>query len=118
MVTIDIDDDRLVVAVRGFHKLLALKRRLVVPLAHVRGATADSGITIEPASVRAPGAYVPGVVTAGTYHKDGERSFWDVRDRTKAVVIELREHDYRRLVVEVRDPRATVDLIEGAMSRR
>ena len=64
-----------------------------------------------------PGSHVPGVLTAGTFHVDGERVFWDVHDPAKAVVIELDDERYARLVVQVDDPRATVDLVERAVHR-
>src|SRR4051794_33406565 len=103
---------------QGLDKLWALKSRLEVPLAHVRGATADPGVVKEPKGIRAPGAHVPGVLTAGTFHIDGERVFWDVHDPEKAVVIELDDERYARLVVQVDDPRATVALVERALHRR
>lgn len=61
---------------------------------------------------------MPGVITVGTFHIDGERVFWDVHDPAKAVVIELRDQRYVRLIVQVPDPRATVDLIERATTPR
>jgi hypothetical protein len=71
----------------------------------------------EPKGIRAPGAHLPGVITAGTFHIHGERIFWDVHDPAKAVVIELNDERYARLIVQVADPRATVALIEQATSR-
>ncbi|MEU4746226.1 hypothetical protein AB0G02_37995 [Actinosynnema sp. NPDC023658] len=117
MAKIDIDGDDLVVTIEGLDRLWALKSRLTIPLANVRGATADPGIAGEPKGNRAPGAHVPGVITAGTFHLDGERVFWDVHDPAKAVVIELADERYARLVVEVEDPRAVVALVENAAHR-
>ena len=68
--------------------------------------------------LRAPGTYLPGVITAGTFHIHGERVFWDVHDANKAVVIELADEQYARLIIQVDDPRATVALIESAATRR
>jgi hypothetical protein len=114
MAQVQIEGDDLVVEMEGLDKLWALRSRLVIPLANVRGATADPGVARERKGIRAPGAYVPGVITAGTFHVDGERVFWDVHDPTKAVVIELADERYARLIVQVADPRATVALIEQA----
>ncbi|WP_210749607.1 hypothetical protein [Nocardia vermiculata] len=41
--------------------------------------------------------------------------FWDVKDPAKAVVIELADERYARLVVQVDDPSATVALVENAL---
>ncbi|MEU7874346.1 hypothetical protein [Dactylosporangium sp. NPDC049140] len=117
MATVNIDGDTLVVEIEGLDKLWALKSRLAIPLANVRGATADPGIAREPRGIRAPGAYIPNVITAGTFHLDGEKVFWDVHDARKAVVIELADERYARLVIEVEDPRAVVALVEKAVSR-
>ncbi|NUW41182.1 hypothetical protein [Nonomuraea rhodomycinica] len=118
MARISIDGDSLVVEIEGLDKLWALKSRLVIPLVNVRGATADPGIVGDPKGLRAPGAHIPGVIAAGTFHRDGEKVFWDVHDPAKAVVIELADERYARLVVEVADPRATVALVERATTTR
>ncbi|SCF18610.1 hypothetical protein GA0074695_4128 [Micromonospora viridifaciens] len=117
MAHVRIDEDTLIVEIEGLDKLWALKSRLEIPLLNVRGATADPGVIKEPKGIRAPGAHLPGVITAGTFHIDGERIFWDVRDPAKAVVIELRDERYARLIVQVTDPRATVALVERTIAR-
>lgn len=118
MALIRIDGDDLVVVIEGLDKLWAFKGSLTVPLANVRGATADPGIGTEPKGIRAPGSRVPGVITAGTFHQDGEKVFWDVRDPSKAIVVELADERYARLVLQVDDPRAAVTLVENALSRK
>ena len=118
MATIHIADDDLIVQVHGLDRLWTLKRRLRIPLAHVRGATADPGIVLEPKGRRGPGAHVAGVVVAGTFRHDGERVFWDVHHTNKAIVIELQDDAYRRLIIEVDEPRVAVALIEAALTAR
>lgn len=117
MTRVRIDGEALVVEIEGLDKLWALKSRLTINLGNVRGATADPGVIKEPKGIRVPGTHVPGVITAGTFRIDGERIFWDVRDPDKAVVIELNDERYARLIVQVADPSATVALIEQATSR-
>lgn len=117
MAQVSIDGDELVVEIEGLDRLWSLQSRLVIPLANVRGATADPGIAAEPKGLRAPGTSLPGVITAGTFQRDGERVFWNIRDGARAVVIALANERYARLVVEVANPAATVDLIEQAVTR-
>jgi len=45
MATVSIDNSDLVIDVHGFDKVWTLKSRLTIPLAHVRGATADPRVT-------------------------------------------------------------------------
>ena len=117
MTTVEITGDQLVVTMRGLDRFWSLRRQITVPLAHVRGATADPGMSREPAGVRSPGTYVPRVITAGTYRRDGERSFWNLRASREAVVIELTGEPFARLVLGVGDARATADRVERSLSR-
>ncbi|MEV0078320.1 hypothetical protein AB0H58_18105 [Nocardia neocaledoniensis] len=114
MAEVSIDGGDLVVRIEGLDKLWALKSRLVIPLTNVRGATVDPGIVKERKGIRAPGTHLPGVITAGTFHIDGEQVFWDLRDPDKAVVVELADERYARLVIQVDNPAEVVALIEKA----
>ena len=111
MARVTVESGKLRVELQSLHKVWALKNSFSVPLKHVRGATLDPDIMRGGKGLRAHGAHIPGIFVAGTFHKDGEKIFWDVRDPNKAIVIELREEPYARLVLEVEDPRGTVDLI-------
>ena len=118
MTTVEITGDELVVTMHGLDRLWSLRRRIVVPLAHVRGATADPGVSRESAGVRAPGTHVPRVITAGTYYDGGERTFWNLRASQQAVVIELTGERFRRLVLGVDDARATAERVERSLTVR
>lgn len=117
MTSIGIVGDRLVATMQGLDRLWALRRRIEVPLAHVRGATADPGVRRESAGVRAPGMHLPRVITAGTYFKDGDRTFWNLRGSQEAVVIELIGERFARLVLGVPDARAAAERVERSLSR-
>lgn len=113
MTEVELTRDSLVVHVRGMDQLWALKSRLEIPLSHVVGAEVDPELAREwHKGIRASGTHVPGVITAGTFYQEGERVFWDVHDPEKAVVIQLQEERYARLVIEVEDPRATAAAIQ------
>jgi len=114
MAKVTIEGSTLTVNVEGLDQLWSFKSRFDIPLGDVMGATAGVSSTIWE-GWRSPGVHIPGVLAAGTFHKDGERVFWDVHDPTKAVVIELDHEHYKRLLVGVEDPAAAVALIEGAL---
>ncbi len=118
MTQLDVTADQLVVTLHGWDRFWALKRRIAVPLGHVRGATADPGMSREPAGLRAPGTHLPRVITAGTYYRHGDRVFWNLRPSQQPVVVELTEERYTRLVLGVDDARATAERVEQALSRR
>ena len=117
MAEVELAQDALIVHVRGMNRLWALRSRLEILLAHVVTAEADP----EPVrgwwqGIRIGGTQVPGVITAGTFHQEGERVFWDVHDQEKTVIIRLKEERYSRLVIEVEDPSTTVAAIPERLS--
>jgi hypothetical protein len=116
MVDLSIDQGNLLVRVRGWSKLWTFKSRLRFPLSQIKAVRWD------PAAVkgwwkgwRVPGIRIPGVIIAGTFYRDGGQDFWDVRDGSRAVTIELEGSQYGRLVVDVADPQGTVAMIGEAL---
>ena len=115
MAEVEIAQDALIVHVRCMDQLFALRSRLEVPLSHVEGAEADP----EEArrrwhGIMERGIWVPGSITAGTYYQERELVFWDVHDPEK-MVIRLKDERYRRLVIQVEDPQATVARVNEAV---
>jgi hypothetical protein len=115
---VEVSGDQLTVQIEGIDKLWTLKSRLDIPLAHVTDAEADPEAVRGWKGWRGPGAHVPGVLVAGTFHHQGDRVFWDVHDPAKAVVIHLADERYARLVIGVDDPAATVAAIRRALGGR
>lgn len=119
MAEIAVEDGMLVVTMHGADKLWALKSRLEVPLIHVKGAGIDPDFIRRERyrGIRTGGTSVPGVITAGTLRQHGDWVFWDVHDPEKAVIIELADERFARLVVQVDDPFATVAVIQRALGQ-
>ena len=115
MTTVSISEDTLIVELKGWDQVWALKRRLDIPLDHVIGVRAAADEV--PRGVRIPGTHVPGVVAAGTFYDMGEKVFWAVHDSERAIAIDLHDEDFSMLVLEVADPEATIREIERARGR-
>ncbi|HLU64770.1 MAG TPA: hypothetical protein VKZ63_00755 [Kofleriaceae bacterium] len=116
MVRLEIRDDELEVEVLGLHKLWALRGRIRVPLsavATVRRLEADQAHGWWK-GLRMPGTHVPGLIVAGTFYKDGERHFWDVRNAHRAIEVQLSGGPFDRLFVEVEDPDQAIRTLVGA----
>ncbi len=116
MVEITLQGDRIRFEVQGWDRLWALKSQLEIPLAHIRSVRMDA----EPArgwwhGLRMPGTQIPGLLTAGTFYQLDGAVFYDVHDPERTIVLELEHEHYRRLVIEVSDPVATVRTIENAL---
>jgi hypothetical protein len=113
--TIDIAHDHLHVGLKWYEKVLAWHGSVSVPLLHI--ASAEAGAEI-PEDVGAGGqfhgTYVPGSRVEGTEDlPDGSHCFFDVRDPTKAVTINLAHDTYKCIVVEVdgREPKEVAEWI-------
>jgi hypothetical protein len=118
MTIVNVSDGNLVIEVEGWDKLWSLKSRLVIPLAHVIRVYADASIAEGWwKGMRVGGTHVPGVITAGTFYHHGNWVFWDVHNPERAVVVDLRDERYEKLIIEVADPTDTVARIEAALPK-
>jgi hypothetical protein len=113
VVDVSIEGDVAVLQVQGFDKLWAFRSRLEIPLAHI----VDAEINHEQVGrwwhgVKVMGTELPGLFAAGTFYYHGELVFWDVRNLANAVILSLDHERYKKLIVEVPDPAATVALLK------
>lgn len=115
MNTVTLTADTLSVEPRGLDKMWSFTRRLDVPLAHVRGATVDPGITLEPKGIRAPGLGLPNK-WSGTFSRNGEKWFWNASSGPNILVVELEDEEYARLVLTVDNARDVADRINNAIA--
>ena len=116
MAQIEITAKTLIVHITGADRLWALKSHLEIPLEHVTGASQATEMAHTwLKGFHIGGTHVPGVLSAGSFHHQDDRVFWDVHDDDKAIAITLKDDRYTRLVVEVEDPAATVAAIAKAI---
>ena len=114
MTTVTISDGKLMIEMQGWDKLWAMKSRLEIPLEHVRDVRPGKDDPVR--GIHAPGTYFPGIIVAGTFHQIGKHVFWDVHDQERAIAIDLHDERYTTLVVEVKDPEATISEIKAAVA--
>ena len=112
MVEISVNEDKLIINVKGITKIFSLRSELTVNIKNVVSVKATLGAMKMPKGLRAPGTAIPGIFYAGTFYDGGDKVFWDVRHADKAIVIELKNEDFKRLVVEVENPAEAVALIQ------
>ncbi|MFT8936741.1 MAG: PH domain-containing protein [Liquorilactobacillus sp.] len=109
---VKIQNHKLLVAPQDINKIAALKNKIEIPMQHVLGASIDTGILNDSKGLRAPGTSLPGY-WAGSFKKDGEESFFNIKRENKPVVIQLKNEKYTRLVLGVDKPEDIVDLINN-----
>jgi hypothetical protein len=124
MASIEINAHDLVVRLHGLDRVLALRSNVSVPLAHIvsvrehaEEANYDDAVRD---SARGIGTFVRGRVAAGTLRLRGGRSFYDVHDPSKAIVIDLWSEPFEHLVVQVdgEPPETAVQRIRDALENR
>lgn len=108
---LDLDYATLTVRPLGWHRFLALKWSIVVARANVVGVERGGRLAENgPVGLRLPGANLPGYYLAGTFQKfwgnraKRVRSFWIRRHPDQCIRIDLANHNYDYLMVEVPDP--------------
>jgi len=117
MVDIGIANGVVTFRVLGLHKLWALRSKVRVPIRDIvqvePGETAarEAGV-----GWRLPGMCLPGLITAGSYVKSGQWSFWDVVRPAKTIAVTLNDHRFTHVIVEVADPTAELLRLREALA--
>jgi len=116
MATLRTDGSQLVVAMTRLERLAALHVDVRVPLGSVTavGPTSSSRQLIH--GLRAPGTWIPGVALYGTIRHDGQRDFAALHGHGPAVVVDLVDQPFRKLIVSVPDATATIEALGFATS--
>ena len=104
MITISKNDNHYIFKVNGMHKLWAFKSQLTIPFDNVINAHQDVESIKGWHGWRAPGTSIPSIITAGTFYKDGNKIFWDVSNIDNCIIVDLKDEDYKQLIIEVEIP--------------
>ena len=118
MTSITFDKQNLIIKVEGVDKLLAFKGRVEIPLAHITKVERNSQPVMDfRYSTFGIGTIFAGHVQIGTFKEKGEKSFWDVYDPKKAILITLKNDNYSKLVIEVEKPEQTIEQIQSKIKK-
>lgn len=120
MVDVIVGEKEVVFAPRGWSRVWTIDARVVVPVEAIRAVRhAPPGIGRGWfKGWRLPGTHIPGVVVAGSYYRNGEWTFWDVRGAgDSAIEVELSGVHFSRLIVDVRDPRGEVSRLTARVAQ-
>jgi hypothetical protein len=113
MITINREGGNFIFEVNGMHKLWALKSQLTIPAAHILNAHQDLESIRGWRGWKAPGTYIPSIITAGTFYKDGNRIFWDASNIEKCIIVDLQDEEYKKLIIEVENPVSSIEMLMG-----
>ncbi|MEO6128561.1 MAG: hypothetical protein ABIP30_09470 [Ferruginibacter sp.] len=111
MITISKENDSFIFNVNGMHKLWAFKSQLTIPTDNIINAHQDIESIKGWHGWRAPGTSIPSIITAGTFYKDGNKIFWDVANIENCIIVDLKDEDYKQLIIEVEDPAGIINFL-------
>ena len=115
MVKVTATESEFVFDILGSHKFWAFKSQIRVKKEDIVNATQSDkefGFWI---GFKIPGTHLPWVITAGTYIKKGHRNFWDVCNKKNAIIVELKDSNYNKLIIEVENPIETMNLLNNTI---
>ena len=116
MVKITIGKDHLTLKLDGAKKFLAIKSKIVIPLANITGVSTEQIKPLWFPEMRI-GSHLPGIFMAGTFWlRRGGKTFYYARDFAGCITLKLRNHEYSKVIVEVgKDREVVADRIRAAM---
>ncbi|MDO4855174.1 MAG: hypothetical protein Q3978_01255 [Limosilactobacillus gorillae] len=115
---ITITEQGLMIKPRGLGKLWALKGSLMVPWEHVTGVKMDSTAFNERKGIRMPGTSIPGHYYAGSFYRDGQRTFYNVKRSDEIIIITLINEKYSRLILGVTDGQSIIKHVRNHMKEQ
>jgi hypothetical protein len=121
MVTIEVTRREVVVRLRGWDQVLAMRSTLRIPLSHVRKVRACpeearyDDVIVD--TWRGMGTYFPYRLAAGVVHLADGPSFYSVRRPERAIALDLDGEAMRHVVLEVdgESPESVAQRIERAL---
>ena len=118
MSRVKIENDQLVITVQGARRFFALKSEISIPLSSVeRVAIGLTWKELPKTLDKVLGTNANMFYYGGTFVQDGDKVFYDLKKSEDAVIISLNDEKFKRLIIGVEDPDATVELIEKALIR-
>jgi hypothetical protein len=116
MARVKIENGQLVITVKGIRKFFAMKSEISVPLAHVEDVSTGLAWKDLPKILeKRIGTNANQLYYGGRFRQDGDNVFYDLLRKEDAVVITLKNEDYKRLVIGAENPEETVTLIQQAL---
>ncbi len=109
MVSVTLHENEFIFDILGSHKFWAFENRIRVPRDKIIRAYQSNDEFTFWIGWKMPGTQLPWVITAGTYIKKGKRNFWDVSNKKNAIIVELKDSYYHKLIIEVENPEAVMN---------
>ena len=116
MSRVKIENNQLIITIKGIRKFFAVRNKLTIPLCSVIDATTDFKWKDTPRPFQKRiGSDIYGFYFGGTFKQKGNKVFYDLRKKEDAVLIKLKNTKFDTLVIGVDNPDETVRFIKQAL---
>lgn len=113
MVSVTANENEFVFDILGSHKFWAFENKIRVPKDKILRAYQSQDEFSFWIGWKMPGTQIPWLITAGTYIKKGKRNFWDVCNKKNAIIVELKDSNFSKLIIEVENPEETMQILNS-----
>jgi len=121
MARVKIEDGQLVINMKGMRKFFAMKSEVSVPLSSVESVTTglewkDVPNILDKVLGTNSNMYYGGTFRdGGFWNSDGDKVFFDLRRKEEAIVIDLKDEEFKTLIIGCEAPEETVAIIQQAL---
>jgi hypothetical protein len=123
MARVQIKDGQLVINMKGMRKFFAMKSEVSVPMANVESVTTGlewkdlPNVLDKVLGTNANHLYYGGSFKdGGFWNSDGDKLFFDLKRKEDAIVITLKDEEFKRLIIGCENAEETVSIIQQALS--
>jgi hypothetical protein len=112
---VNVNIKRVLIEIEGTQRFLALKNRIELPLSKIQGVSTEN---VDPPWIAGRlGTHMPPWFWAGTFWTlDRKKRFYYVRNKDKCITLNLNDHDYDQVIIEVEDKEAIANEIEQVLN--
>ena len=110
MVKVELVGDKVEITILGIHKFWALKSKIVIAKENIVSVYQNKDELSSIKGLRFPGTYFPGIICAGTYYWKKGRYFWDMTNKEKTIIFELKNERYQKIYVDVENPSQCLEM--------
>lgn len=104
-------EDQLKIEPKGFIKFLAFKKPFTISKHNILKVYQDPKELSGWKGWRSPGTCIPFLFNAGTYYLKDKKNFWFVSNKSKAIIIDLKDEEFDKLIIEVENPEKSIQLL-------
>ena len=123
MARVKIENGNLIIAMKGMRKFFAMKSEVSVPVTNVESVTTglewkDMPNTLDKVlGTNSNELYYGGTFKdGGFWSSDGDKVFFDLKRKEDAIVITLKDEEFKRLIIGCENAEETVSIIQQALS--